>query len=345
MRSKQRLVYLLILLLLSSSACLGPGPQKTTDQWGRATLKTERVYPTVISSPPLTPPPTAMITPTVSPPAVLSPTATIAITPIPTATSAVMATPTATPTALATPPAASPLRINPEAAPHQPAKTGVAVPILMYHHIAEADPAEAYRFELSVHPATFEAQLRYLAEHGYHSIYLDQLIAHLELAIPLPPKPIILTFDDGYKDNYTHAYPLLRKYGFVGTFFIISGLVGHKGYMSWTEIREMSQGGMSIESHSVTHPDLAVASDTVIQREVKESKAAIEREVGKPVRLLAYPSGRFNQRAITILQANGYRGAVSTLFGFNHSFPQVYALRRVRVSGKDSLAGFVSKLP
>jgi len=221
----------------------------------------------------------------------------------------------------------------------------VRVPILMYHHIAVPGPnADAIRRDLSVSPAAFEAQMAYLASQGYRTVSLLDLFEHLQGGQALPPRPIILTFDDGYDDNYTNAYPILRRYGLQGTFFIITGLVGRPGYLTWEQAREMRRGGMSLESHTCTHPDLAKSAPWYVDKEIKEAKAALERELGGPVLFFSYPSGKYNAAAIAALQANGYLGAVTTQHGTMHQASALYELRRVRIRGSDTLESFVRKV-
>jgi peptidoglycan/xylan/chitin deacetylase (PgdA/CDA1 family) len=219
------------------------------------------------------------------------------------------------------------------------------VPILMYHHIAVAGPnADAVRRDLSVSPAAFEAQMAYLTSHGYHTVSLLDLLEYLQGGQALPARPIILTFDDGYDDNYTYAYPILRRYGLQGTFFIITGLVGRPGYLTWEQAREMRRGGMSLESHTCTHPDLTRSTPGHVDEEVRDSKAALERELGGPVFFLSYPSGKYNAAVITALEANGYLGAVTTQYGTTQESSALYELCRVRIRGSDTLESFVQKV-
>jgi len=118
----------------------------------------------------------------------------------------------------------------------------VRVPILMYHYINTPPPnADAIRRDLSVPPERFREHLAYLKSQGYQTITLHDLVYALTRGTPLPPKPIILTFDDGYEDNYTNAFPILQEFGYIGTFFIITNNpdTGRPGYMSWDQLREM----------------------------------------------------------------------------------------------------------
>ena len=174
-------------------------------------------------------------------------TATVTCTPTPSPTATLTAAPTATPSATPTP----------GPTPDGVART-VRVPILMYHYISEPPPgADIYRKDLSVAPDLFESHLQYLAQNGYQMITLDDLLYALTQGRPLPPKPVILTFDDGYEDNYQSAFRLLQKYGLVGHFFIITDFVnaGRVGYMTWPQIEEMAAAGQRFGSPSGVRDD------------------------------------------------------------------------------------------
>jgi peptidoglycan/xylan/chitin deacetylase (PgdA/CDA1 family) len=217
------------------------------------------------------------------------------------------------------------------------------IPILMYHHIAVPEAgADAIRRDLSVSPANFEAQLRYLVDRGYEPISLESLVRHLQIGGALPPKPVVLTFDDGFRDQYTNAFPLLKKYGFTGTFFIITGFVdeGRPEYVSWSEIELMHGNGMEIGSHSYTHPSLEGKSFDYIVWQVLGSKEAIEARTQEPVRFFSYPSGQYDQQAIDVLRSAGYWGAVTVEPGSLQSSERPFEFKRIRVRGTYDLKDF-----
>ena len=188
--------------------------------------------------------------------------------------------------------------------------------------------------------------MRYLVGAGYQPITLRDLIYHLTLGSSLPEKPIILTFDDGYEDNYTNAYPLLKKYGFVGTFFIVTEPVdkGRAGYMSWAQIEIMSTHGMEIGAHSYTHPDLRGKSVDYIIWQAVGSKEAIEGRIQRPVRFFSYPSGRYDEQVVNVLHSADFWGAVTIETGTRQSSRQPFELQRIRVQGRDNLKTFDLKL-
>ena len=219
----------------------------------------------------------------------------------------------------------------------------VVVPVLMYHHVGEPDPtADAIRRDLSVSPENFEAQLRYLIEHGFEPVTLESLVTHLQLGHPLPLKPVILTFDDGFKDQYTNAYPLLNKYGFVGTFFIVTRFADEERpeYMSWSEIELLHADGMEIGSHSYTHPSLYGKSFDYVVWQVLGSKEAIEARTQEPVRFFSYPSGQYDQLTIDVLRSAGYWGAVTVEAGSMQAAERPFEFKRIRVRGSYDLGEF-----
>jgi peptidoglycan/xylan/chitin deacetylase (PgdA/CDA1 family) len=289
--------------------------------------------PTATATPTSTPTATATHTPTPTPTATHTPTST----PTPTATH----TPTPTPTATHTP-TPTPLLPTPDGVDRQ-----VRVPILMYHHIDDAPPrANAIRRDLSVPPWKFEKQLAYLRQEGYEDITLNDLALHLTVGKPLPPKPIILTFDDGYADTYTHAFPLLQRFGFSGTFFLISEPIDAQNpdFLSWDQVKEMHAGGMKFEPHSYNHPDMRNRGFDFVVFQVLAPKEAIEARTGETCRFFAYPSGRYDQFVIDVLRSANFWGGVLTHQGDTHAADDLFTLRRIRVRGEDELDGFIRKL-
>jgi len=296
---------------------------------------------------------TSTYTPSPSPTATLTrtPTPTATHTPTATPTSTHTATPTPTPTATHTPtPTPTPTH-TPTPTPLLPTPDGVHrqahVPILMYHHIEDAPPgADAIRRDLSVSPEAFEAQLHYLKQAGYESITLNELALHLTVGKPLPPKPIILTFDDGYADAYTNAFPLLQRFGFEGTFFVVSEPVdaGDPDFVSWAEVEEMHSAGMSFEPHSYNHPDMRNRGFDFVVFQILAPKEAIEARTGETCRFFAYPAGRYDQFVIDVLRSADFWGAVLTEQGATHGSDELFTLRRIRVHGGDDLDTFIYNL-
>ena len=221
------------------------------------------------------------------------------------------------------------------------------VPILMYHYVSiPPSDADDVRRDLSVLPQDFDEQLRYLKKAGYQSITLGDLIYYLAIGKRLPRKPIILTFDDGYLDNYTQAYPLLKKHGFVGTFFLITAPIDQENedYLSWDQIEEMSAGGMKFEPHTYTHPDLREQPVDYVVWQIMASKEAIEERTGKTSRFFSYPSGMYDQQVVDVLRSAYFWGAVTINQDDRQSSQQPFELNRIRIRGSDTLDDFVVKL-
>jgi peptidoglycan/xylan/chitin deacetylase (PgdA/CDA1 family) len=286
-----------------------------------------------------TPLPTATATPTATPTA----TATSTPSPTATATSTATATPTSTftptPTATYTP---TPIQPTPDGVLRR-----VRVPILMYHHIQDAPPgSDAVRRDLSVSPLNFEAQLHYLQQEGYQPVSLYDLALHLTVGQPLPERPIILTFDDGYADAYTQAFPLLQRFGFTGTFFLTTALIdaNNPAFLSWDNVIEMHAAGMDLEAHSYDHSDLRSRGFQFLVFQTLGPQQAIEARTGVTPRFFCYPSGRYDDYVVDVLRSANYWGAVATEQGATHTSDGLFALRRVRVSGGDALSDFVHKL-
>ncbi|MFC1466718.1 MAG: polysaccharide deacetylase family protein [Candidatus Brachytrichaceae bacterium NZ_4S206] len=221
------------------------------------------------------------------------------------------------------------------------------VPILMYHYISEPPPgADRYRIDLSVTPQDFERQLQYLAENGYTTISLYDLYAHLTLGRSLPPKPIVLTFDDGYRDHYEHAFPLLQKYGMRGTFFITTDFInfGNPNHLTWEMVKEMSAAGMDIESHARTHRDLRNRDFQFLVWEILGPIEQITAHTGKRPRFFCYPSGRYDDAVIRMLRSVQTWAAVTTEHGSVHTLANAMTWRRIRVHGRAPLERFAASV-
>lgn len=221
------------------------------------------------------------------------------------------------------------------------------VPILMYHYISQP-PADAdvYRVDLSVTPDNFRQQLAWLRDNGYTAIdYYDlslAIVGHIEL----PEKPVLLTFDDGYLDNYTAAFPLLQEYGYKGTFFIVTDFVdlGREGYMTWPMIEELSRAGHRIEPHSRTHPDLRDKDRDGLIWELLGSQQTIAAHIGYTPRYFCYPGGDYNAETIQLLRELEYWGAVTTANDTWHGFNERFEWGRLRIRNNTTLAEFANVL-
>lgn len=219
----------------------------------------------------------------------------------------------------------------------------VHVPVLMYHYVDETPPpAGPYADGLTVRTGDFEAEMKYLVDNGHSTVSLADVYLAMAGHTELPPKPVVLTFDDGGLDNYQVAYPLLRQHGLTATFFVITGTVGKEGQMDWDQLREMTAHGMSIQSHSVSHPDLRGVSAARLEAELADSRSAITQAVGEPGYVLCYPSGGYDDRVIEAARAAGYVMAVVTGNGKDLDPSAVFEIKRRRVQAFLPLTSFAS---
>lgn len=223
----------------------------------------------------------------------------------------------------------------------------VTIPVLMYHYIrVNPNPADKIGFNLSVTPASFTAQMDYLVSHDYHPIALDQLGAALLGTAQLPSKPIVVTFDDGYKDSYRSAWPILRQRNLKAVNFVITGFVGGPNYLNWEEIDQMKKSGVfTFGSHTVNHSALTYLDVERIKKEVGDSKNILQGHLGYQINWFAYPYGNVNAKVADIVKQSGYLGAFGTNNGIYHDTEVMYTLPRVRIGGGDSVQSFAAKLP
>ena len=175
------------------------------------------------------------------------------------------------------------------------------IPVLVYHRVGDT------KDNFTVTPERFTNDLQTLQQYGYCTISLEQMQNFLDdRTIEMPDKPILITFDDGYLDNYTNAYPILKQYGMVATFFIITDMLWTEDRLNPERIVEMSQGGMSFGSHTVSHRRLGELTWAEIQDELLISKGVLESVLGKAVNAIAYPQGSYNDHVLMIAQNTGY---------------------------------------
>ncbi|APB32362.1 polysaccharide deacetylase [Gloeomargarita lithophora Alchichica-D10] len=223
-----------------------------------------------------------------------------------------------------------------------PAAKTARVPVMMYHDIL---PEKQVFFDVT--PQEFEAHLQLIQEQGLTPVSLDALVTHLRTGLPLPPKPILLTFDDGYAGHYEYVYPLLKKYNYPASFGIYTKAVGEtagRPKVTWAQLREMVQNPLiTITSHSVTHPgDLRSLDDTALERELTESKEILERELGKPIYYFTYPVGYYDDRVKAATQKAGYLAALTMRNGEEFYAGQSGDLLTIERFGQSRLPNLLS---
>lgn len=199
------------------------------------------------------------------------------------------------------------------------------VPILAYHQVH--DDEELY----TINEADFAEQMYYLQENGYTAVSLADMFAAWAGEKPLPAKPVIITFDDGYADNLLAAQPIMEKYGMKGTMFIIGSFVGQPDYLTWEQIRELKSRGAEIGSHTMTHAALNEIPRSEQESEVRLSRQVLEEHLGVPVEYLAYPYGQYDSALPEILHQAGYRGACTGIAGLNAPGDNAYLLKRINI--------------
>ncbi|MEQ8175072.1 MAG: polysaccharide deacetylase family protein [Syntrophomonadaceae bacterium] len=222
----------------------------------------------------------------------------------------------------------------------------VPVPILMYHKVNPYSASSLYR----LWPEDFEWQMQYLKDNGYHTVSINDVLDQFEKHKKLPDKPVVITLDDGYRDNYLYAFPILKKYGFTATFYITTDYVAEPGsegtFMTWDEIKELDKAGMTIGCHTLNHCWLTRVSWEEAWRQVGDSKTILEDYLGKKVDTFAYPYGARNKWVTEVIYDWGFRSAVTVnprpVSAANAESP--LELNRMGIYSNLSSDGFIYKI-
>jgi peptidoglycan/xylan/chitin deacetylase (PgdA/CDA1 family) len=208
------------------------------------------------------------------------------------------------------------------------ARAQYVVPIIMYHSIDE----NAGISRLSVCPESFKKQMYFLKRHNYNVVRLEDLAALVKKG-KIPYKTIAITFDDGYENNYTYAYPVLKELNLPATIFIAPALVGREGYLTWEQLIEMAESSVvSIGSHAMSHAYLVELPEQKLDIEISDSKRAIESHIRKKVYSFSYPVGTFSEYIKDKVRKAGYKIAVSTNPGKGYPKHDLFAMKRLRIS-------------
>jgi peptidoglycan/xylan/chitin deacetylase (PgdA/CDA1 family) len=221
------------------------------------------------------------------------------------------------------------------------------VPILMYHRInvVDASTPEITR-RLTVHPRTFARQMRWLKRHRYHTITQRMLFGALMCGDRLPRKPILITFDDGYRDAYRKASPVLERRGMRATAYVITGRISGSdpSFLTWRQLRLLERRGVEIGSHTVSHRALTTLSDSQASAELVRSRRVLQRRLDHRVPWLAYPIGAYDARIAGLARRAGYRLAVTTEHGATQSARRPLALPRFRILDSTGVRGLAAML-
>jgi len=226
--------------------------------------------------------------------------------------------------------------------------------VLMYHMVSE--PKEPPDARFACPPALFERHMAYLVRRGFRVVSLEEIYGALTGGLSLPDRSVAVTFDDGYADNYENAWPVLERLGIPATVFLVTGAVGRSNHwmegrgfsrrrmLSWSQVREMSDRGVSFGSHTASHPRLTELSPMQVEDELVSSRRALEDGLGKPVLSFAYPYGLVNDEVREAVERAGYGLACSTRSGFNRRETDRFLLRRIEVYGTDRVWRLAQKL-
>ena len=202
------------------------------------------------------------------------------------------------------------------------------VPVLMYHSINRGGEHS----RLVVAPESFQRQMRFLREQHYRVLALEDYVRLMKQGEKPARKSVVITFDDGYADNYFNAYPVLKRCGFPATIFAVPQWVGTKDMADWRQLEEMISGGITIGSHGLSHCELTNIAPEEAEREIVRSKRELEERLGVPVNYFCYPCGFLNPALKQMVIKAGYRGACATRPGKHGVRNDIFAIRRIRIS-------------
>jgi peptidoglycan/xylan/chitin deacetylase (PgdA/CDA1 family) len=230
------------------------------------------------------------------------------------------------------------------------------VPILMYHGMQQEVGGRHPYFETNTSRERFAAHMKFLHENGYTTVNLNEALESM-MTGRNSEKRVVITFDDGLRDFYTHAFPILAEYNFKATMFIVSGLTANetvcadgKEYMTWAEVREVHARGIQIGSHTVNHPELYSLGPKEVEYEVRQSKETIEDELGEAIQSFAYPYAfpeddkKFTSHLQELLQTHGYENGVCTIIGTATADDNWFFMPRLPVNSHDDLRFLEAKL-
>ena len=238
-------------------------------------------------------------------------------------------------------------RAQPLSLPATLPQRSVTLPILMYHRIGRIGPNLApITQRLSVTPADFAAQMRWLRRNGFHAVSQAQAFDALERGAKLPSRPVMITFDDGYRGVWANALPVLMRLHMPATAYVITDRIsnGDPSFLTWSELRALQANGVSVGSHTVTHSDLTTLDDTQALGELTNSRRALERHLGRRVQWFAYPAGAEDARIVGLTRRAGYVLAVTTQPGSVQSAADPLELRRYEVLDSTHVNGLASLL-
>ncbi len=209
------------------------------------------------------------------------------------------------------------------------------MPILMYHHIEDLpeDASKEWK-DLTVTPSMFKEQMKYLYENNYNPITFEKFIDLLNNGKEIPENYLIISFDDGWKNQYENAFPVLKEYDFVATFFLVGNYVGGGMFMDWDNVNELIEYGMEIGSHSMNHPNLNKEDKEGLLVEIVGSRDFFQRRLDISIDFFAYPYGALNYEVLDRVESAGYKAARGTEYGVYQDVKELYNLKTIQVYNK-----------
>lgn len=261
----------------------------------------------------------------------LPPTATATLAPTATVTATPTITPTLAPTATSTP-----SRVTIPAG-------SVTAPILLYHRVStDSDKLDS---QYNIPPEKFEEQMQWLFDNGYQTITVSDLANLIYNGGEIPQRPVVITFDDGNLDMYKNVFPILKKYGYVATFYVVESYINGEDMVSTDQLKELIQNGWEIGSHSKTHAHLPGISEEQLPDEIRMSKLNLEEKLGVTINSFAYPFGEINDNIIRLTVNFGYKSAVGLGESVTHSLNSIFYLFRIEIKNYLSMEEFIAFFP
>jgi len=215
----------------------------------------------------------------------------------------------------------------------------LTVPILLYHHISDDNPGNRYYVPVAI----FEEEIKWLYDHHYQTITVAQLADLILHGGQLPQRPVVITFDDGDEDVVTNALPIMQKYGFIGTSYLIVGWINAPGYVTSDQVASLHNAGWEIGSHTMSHIDLTQTDQ--VDYEVRNSKNTLNGDYGLDVKTLAYPFGLINSDVVNRTSRAGYVAAVGLGTSVTQGPGDLFYLSRMEVRQEYSMDQFIAMLP
>jgi len=231
------------------------------------------------------------------------------------------------------------------------------IPILMYHSISNDNESNVHPYyRINTSPDVFAKHIKFLHENNYSVISLRDVKETLAQTNNSPDRHVVITFDDGYRDFYTEAFPVLKNYDYTATVFLPTGFIDNKKtlkgkrHLNWNEILELSNNGINFGSHTVTHPQLKLLKKEDIEFELRQSKKVIQDNLGKQVESFSYPFAfpeedkEFTKHLKAILKKYEYKHGVSTRIGTTQKKDDIYFMKRIPINSCDDISLFKAKI-